>query len=70
MYNVKEYEAILTKLNERLWDLAEIRFEEFESSKLTAGILEEHGYTVETGVGGLPTAYKAACSRSMTHWTE
>ncbi len=59
MYNVKEYEAILTKLNERLWDLAEIRFEEFESSKLTAGILEEHGYTVETGVGGLPTAYKA-----------
>ncbi|MCI8512091.1 MAG: amidohydrolase [Lachnospiraceae bacterium] len=56
---MKEYEAILTKLNERLWDLAEIRFEEFESSKLTAGILEEHGYTVETGVGGLPTAYKA-----------
>ncbi|MCI8454116.1 MAG: amidohydrolase [Lachnospiraceae bacterium] len=59
VYRVKDYEAILTELNGKLWDLAEIRFEEFESSRLTAKVLEEHGYAVESGVGGLPTAYKA-----------
>lgn len=58
-YKVKKYEALLTEMNARLWELAEIRFEEYQSAELMAGCLREHGFSVETGVGALPTAYKA-----------
>lgn len=60
MYDVKKYQDLLTELNGKLWDLSEIRFEEYESAKLMTDILEEHGFSVERGSGGLPTAYRAA----------
>ena len=59
MYDVKKYQDLLTELNGKLWDLAEIRFEEYESAGIMTKILEDHGYRVERGAGELPTAYRA-----------
>ena len=39
MTDVKKYKKLLTELNDRLWDLAEIRFEEKESSAIMENIL-------------------------------
>lgn len=60
MNKCTRYAHLLEELNGKLWDLAEIRFEEVQSAKLMAEILQQHGFQVEMGVGGLPTAYRAS----------
>ena len=39
--------------------LAEIGFEEVESSRLLSGLIEQHGFEVERGISGMPTAFVA-----------
>jgi amidohydrolase len=39
--------------------LAEIGFEEVQSSRLLSGLIEKHGFQVERGVSGMPTAFVA-----------
>jgi amidohydrolase len=39
--------------------LAEIGFEEVESSRLLSGLIEAHGFEMERGVSGMPTAFVA-----------
>ena len=46
-------------LADTIWDNAELAFGEFESSKLLADKLEAEGFTVERGIAGIPTAFKA-----------
>lgn len=46
--------------SDRIWEFAEIRFEERQSSALLAGIFEKHGFDVERGVAGLETAFVAS----------
>jgi aminobenzoyl-glutamate utilization protein B len=62
----KEAFRELDRLSERLsgtarqiWEFAEIAMEEYKSSQLLAKLLEEHGFKVEFGVGGLPVAFLA-----------
>ncbi|MDP2858717.1 MAG: M20 family metallopeptidase [Bacillota bacterium] len=58
----QEIDSIATRLIEVSDDIhahPEIRFEEYYASKLLADELEEHGFMVERGNGGLPTAFKA-----------
>lgn len=52
-------EERLTDIAMRIWDLAEVGYLEEESSALLAGELEAHGFTVEWGVAGIPTAFVA-----------
>ncbi|MCI9604252.1 MAG: amidohydrolase [Ruminococcus sp.] len=59
MDEIKKYSKLLEDLNSALWDLAEIRFQEVQSAKLMTDILREHGFQVECGVAGIPTAYQA-----------
>jgi amidohydrolase len=47
--------------------LAEIGFEEVESSRLLSGLIEQHGFTVERGVSGMPTAFVARHGSSGPH---
>lgn len=47
----------------RIWDLAEIGYQEARSSALLADELEAHGFTVERGVAGIPTAFVASYGR-------
>ena len=44
----------------RIWELAELRFEERQSAKLLAALFERHGFSVERGVAGLETAFVAS----------
>jgi amidohydrolase len=47
--------------------LAEIGFEEVESSRLLSGMIERHGFAVERGVSGMPTAFVARHGSSGPH---
>lgn len=58
-YESERYQKILQELMVKMWTVAEIRYEEFQSMDAMTTILKEHGYQVETGVFGLPTAYRA-----------
>ena len=46
-------------VSDGIWDHAELPFREYQSMELLAGALENEGFTVERGVGKLPTAFKA-----------
>lgn len=56
----------LQDIQSRLWEMSDYLYhhpelgdQEYESMKLLAGFLKEHKFTVETGIVGRPTAFKA-----------
>lgn len=57
MCKLKKYKDILTKLNEQIWDFAELKFREDRSAEVMITFLEKEGFQVEKGVANLPTAY-------------
>ena len=44
---------------DQVFSFGELGFQEVETSKYLTGLLEEHGFTVQRGVGGIPTAFVA-----------
>ena len=52
----------IIELSDRIWELAELGLVEEKSSQLLASTLERHGFKVEMGVAGMPTAFVAAWS--------
>lgn len=44
---------------QRIWEWSEPAFQEFESSKLLADVLESNGFTVKRGIAGMKTAFVA-----------
>lgn len=65
-----EQKAILQSLEEktetfstvahRIWELAELGYQEYESTKLLQAQLEQAGFTIERGVADIPTAFVAS----------
>lgn len=47
------------RLADRIWDLAETRWEEFRSVEAQIEILEREGFRITRNLGGLPTAFVA-----------
>ncbi len=47
---------------QEIWDLAELGYLETESSALLQATLREAGFTIESGVAGIPTAFVASWS--------
>lgn len=47
-----------TDLSDRIWDHPEIGLEEFYSAKAIMDILKEEGFTTESGLSGIETAFK------------
>jgi aminobenzoyl-glutamate utilization protein B len=47
----------LIRISDRIWECAETRFEEYQSAELLCQALEEEGFDVERGVGGIQTAF-------------
>jgi aminobenzoyl-glutamate utilization protein B len=43
----------------QIWDYAEVGYKEVKSSALLQKTLQDNGFTVETGVAGIPTAFVA-----------
>ena len=56
---LEAYLPEMTAMADQIYDLAEPGMEEFQSSKLLADYLQNHGFTVEMGIAGLPTAFRA-----------
>lgn len=46
-----------TALSDRIWDLAELKFEERQSSQTLATALQDNGFAVRRGVAGMDTAF-------------
>ena len=61
---VQNSESRLCGLSDRIWELAELGLVEYESSRLLADELERHGFKVERGVAGMPTAFVATWGKS------
>lgn len=49
-----------SKIAHRIWEYAEVGFQEENSSRLLQQTLREAGFKVETGVAGMPTAFVAS----------
>jgi len=47
----------LAEISDEIWSYAELGYVEFKSAKLLADELEKHGFKVERGVAGIPTAF-------------
>lgn len=56
---IDNQQAALAKISDEIWDYPETRFAESHSSALLADRLEQSGFMVERGVGGMDTAFIA-----------
>jgi aminobenzoyl-glutamate utilization protein B len=52
----------LIGISDAIWGFAELGFVEYKSFKIIADELENHGFNVERGVAGIPTAFVATWS--------
>lgn len=57
---LKENEPRVVAISNRIWELAEVGLQEYESSKLLANELHKDGFKVDLGVAGMPTAFVAS----------
>ena len=56
---IDEKGDIFRNISDSLWENPEIPFHEYEAAKLITAELEKEGFTVERGIAGMPTAFKA-----------
>ncbi len=59
---IEKRKRVLTNASDHIWDLAEMKFEEYESVETICALLQNEGFTVERGVGDIPTAFIASYS--------
>ena len=52
-------QASLTALSDRIWELAELGLQENESARLQEEYLRRQGFSIESGVAGMPSAFVA-----------
>jgi aminobenzoyl-glutamate utilization protein B len=57
---IDAHEKALNSLNRAIWDAAEVGLEERRSSAELIRFLEQHGFRIEKGVAGMPTAFVAS----------
>ena len=57
---IENNRTTLVKVKQRIWELAELSFEEYKSSKILSDLLAEHGFEIESGVADMPTAFVAS----------
>lgn len=56
---IEEKSKEITMLSDQIWETPETRFQEYQSAKILSDFLEESGFSVERGVGGIATAFTA-----------
>lgn len=57
--SIEKHKSELIKISDSIWALAEIAFDEHESSEILANYAEKNGLTVTRGVAEIPTAFTA-----------
>ena len=58
--SIENHESEIIKISDQIWELAELAFNEYESSKILSNYAEKNGFIVEKGVAGMPTAFVAS----------
>jgi len=56
---IENNKKMLIEISDKVWQFAELGLIEFKSSALVADELEKHGFMVERGIAGMPTAFVA-----------
>lgn len=56
---VDAHADLIVGIHQQMWEHPEVGLQEYAASKLLADTLEAHGFTVERGVAGMPTAFVA-----------
>ena len=56
---VEEKQDLIVDVSDKTFDFAETGFHEFKTAKLYEEVLKEEGFSVEMGLAGMPTAFKA-----------
>lgn len=56
---VQRRQKLAQVINDTLFSYGELAFQEVESSRYLTALLEEHGFSVQRGVAGMPTAWVA-----------
>ncbi len=54
---IEDNASLFTDVSHKIWEAPEMSLQEFESAKLYEKVLEEHGFEVETNMGGMETAF-------------
>ncbi|MFW9937070.1 MAG: M20 family metallopeptidase [Candidatus Thorarchaeota archaeon] len=54
---IKNNQEILIDISDKIWGFAELSLEEYKSSELLIKTLKEYGFSVESGVADMPTAF-------------
>ena len=57
---IKENQDLLIEISDKIWSLAELGFEEYKSSELLIKTLKEFGFSIESDVADMPTAFYAS----------
>ncbi len=57
---IDEHKDIIIQAHNNAWEWAEVGLQEYKTSVYLADILEEHGFAVERGIAGMPTAFVAS----------
>ena len=63
---IDNQQAGFIALSNKIWDFAEMRFQEFRSSELLIDALTREGFQVEQAVAGRLSAFLA----NMTRWRD
>lgn len=56
---IAAHEELIVTAHQKAWEFAEVGLQEMRTSKLLADTLEAHGFAVERGVAGMPSAFVA-----------
>jgi aminobenzoyl-glutamate utilization protein B len=56
---IEGMKAFSAEMNDMVFSFGELGFQETETSRYLTGILEKNGFTIERGIGGIPTAWLA-----------
>ena len=56
---IEDNKKLIIEISDEVWEFAELGLIEFKSSALLADELEKHGFRVERGIAGMPTAFVA-----------
>lgn len=56
---IEENEGQFVRISQYIWANPELALQEKKSSHCLADALQQHGFSVEWGIGGLPTAFRA-----------
>ncbi len=57
---INNKENLIKKINEKIWEFAELGFQEFQSAELYEDLLKKEGFEVRTNLGGMPTAFEGS----------